>query len=147
MHKKSIVLKMIRDDCAKGIRFSSAVKNAGVNLQTVVNWRNKRPMIDDYCTKIVYQREEKIVDMIEDALAKRCLSGKASPAEIIFYLCNRRSKKWKRYDKEVVVDNSKHYHYTKFNDKELIDQARKEGIDIPDSVKRRIRDESKQQPA
>lgn len=46
-----------------------------------------------------------------------------------------------------LVDNSQHFHFTKLDDKALIDTARKEGISLPPAIEERIGASSEEQPA
>jgi len=113
MLKKSDVLRQIREQCEKGIRYTNALKRINVNgvirkvnPQTIENWRKKYPRIERYCLaiqKLPDIAEEKITDAVENKLKDRLLKGEASAAEYIFYLCNRRPDKWKR---NALVNNT-----------------------------------------
>lgn len=136
MLKKSVVLKQIREQCERGVRYTHALRNIiiggtrrKVSPATLKYWR-VRPMIDSYIDYCVNIRDEKITDKIEDKLNDRILQGEASPAEIIFYLCNRRVNRWKRHD--TLVDHSTHYHFTTI--KEAIENASNNGAKARDRV-------------
>ena len=108
MYKKADTIRAIRKLMEGGTRYTVSCRQIVKTPQTIENWRNKYPRVERYFTKLMDKREDRITDGIEDKLADRCLRGEASPAEIIFYLCNRRSHKWKRMD-SPLVDQSQHH--------------------------------------
>lgn len=115
MLKKLEILKQIRAQCEKGKRYSHVLNNLTVNgikrkisRQTIENWRDKKPKtIGKYIDYCIWVRDEKTVDTIEETLEQRLLDKEASSTEYIFYLCNRRPERWKRYDdRGVLIDQS-----------------------------------------
>lgn len=61
--------------------------------------------------------EEKRVDAVEKAFLKKLLSGEASAACYVFYLCNRASDRWKHVQTvanvaSVTVHNEKESEHT-----------------------------------
>jgi hypothetical protein len=111
MYKKAETIRNIRQLMEKGEKYTRACERIVKRAQTIENWRNKYPRIDRYFLSLIDKREEKIIDAVELKLEDRILKGEASPAEIIFYLANRRSGRWKRHD-GVIIDQSQHNHFT-----------------------------------
>ena len=77
-----------------GTRYTRACNQVVNTHQTIENWRNKKPLLDRYFLKLLYKRDERITDAVEDKLSDRLVKGEATPTEYIFYLVNRRPKKW-----------------------------------------------------
>lgn len=120
MFRKSVVLKQIRIQCEKGVRYTEALKNIyldgvlrKISYQTLENWRNERPMIERYITTLMQKRDAKIDDAVENKFIDRLLKGEASPVEYMFFLCNRKPHKWQ------------HKHQLEYSGKIEIEQVEK----------------------
>lgn len=138
MYKKSKIMREIRTLCNKGTRYSAALRQLKVNQQTIENWRNSRPMLEGYFLKVIDSVDERRTDAVEDTLFDRIIKSVASPAEIIFYLANRRPNRWKRQDNGMHFDQSQHYHFTRMSDEQLLNEIRKTESDLFGKIKGRI---------
>ena len=74
----------------------------------------------------------------ETRLVKLGLSKNANPAMAIFALKNVAGWRDSADLGNPLIDQSTHYHFTKLNDKELIDKARASGINIPPGIEGRL---------
>jgi hypothetical protein len=96
MFKKSKTLKIIRQQLEAGSQLGVALKTAGVRSYYTLNrWRQHKPRIDRYITECILRCDNRRVVAVEDALFKKLIDRKASPAEYIFFLTNRAADKWK----------------------------------------------------
>ena len=138
MYKKAETIRAIRKKMEAGNKYVAACESIVKRAYTIELWRNQYPRLDRYFLKLMDKRDDKIVDAIELKLEDRILKGEASPAEVIFYLCNRRPKKWKRGDNGILFDQSQHYHFTKMTDEQLINEIRKTESDLLGGIKSRI---------
>ncbi len=78
-----------------GIRYTEACLEVVTAAYTIKTWREKHPRLDRYFKKLMHRRDDNILRKIETSLEGRLIDGKASAAELIFYLCNRASQRWK----------------------------------------------------
>ena len=105
MHKRSAMLKVIRENLGKGAGVMNACNAAGVPYGTVWHWRNKKPMVERYFKKILTQR----VQLVEDALYKGALAGNTTAQ--IFYLKNK-GEGWS--DNQPLIQQNITQNYVEF---------------------------------
>lgn len=131
MYKKLEKLKLIRRSLEAGNLLGIALRSCGIrSYYTLDLWRQKNTRIDKYITACLAKQNDKRIDAVEDAHFKKMIDGSGSAADYIFYLCNRRPKKWKRQDNGVYIDQSIHTHFTKMTDEQLINEIRKTESDL-----------------
>jgi len=110
MYRKSVILKQIRENLAKGAGVYNACEAVGIPYGTLWSWRNKYPRVDRYFAKILTQR----VQLVEDALYKGALSGNTTAQ--IFYLKNRGTG----WSDGPLIDQSQHTHVTIFRNPKAV---------------------------
>jgi hypothetical protein len=72
----------------------------GRSIWTVLGWRVADPKFDAEWTSVREAIDEARTDIVEDNMFIRAASARANPAESIFWLKNRRKKRWK--DKQEI---------------------------------------------
>ena len=96
MFIKSRTLKLIRADLERGARLVIALKRAGIKSpQTFYRWTNRKPSLKRYVDECTRRGAHTEGMMVEQALAKKCIEGKASAADYELYLTNRLAQRWK----------------------------------------------------
>ncbi len=104
MYNKLKVLREMRKHLTNGSLLSTSIERAGVkSVHTVANWRKTSPRIDRYVKACMERSDDKRTDIVEDAFMKKLASGEGSPTDYIFYLTNRRPKRWKHQNAQVNV--------------------------------------------
>lgn len=86
----------------QGQSMIATAKAIGIDPCTLYEWMKKDP---DFEAQVDAIRDSRHI-MVEETLYGRILSGKCSPAEIIFYLKNRAPKRWKDKQIHKVEDSS-----------------------------------------
>ena len=103
MYKKREQIRIIRAGLEAGNLLGKSIAMSKVKcFQTIDDWRHKPARFSKFwhlrCDRLLTlcqeKSENKRVDAVEDAQFNRLIKGEASPAEYIFYLCNRRKDKW-----------------------------------------------------
>ena len=103
MYKRREIIKIIRASLEDGNLLGKSIAKTKVRCyQTIDDWRHKPAKFSRFwnlrCDRLISicqeKSENKRVDAVEDKQFGRLLDGTASPAEYIFYLCNRRPEKW-----------------------------------------------------
>ena len=90
--QKTRVLEILADQFGS---LTKAAHELDVDAVTLWRWRQTDEAFDRAVNEAVEDAEPRRVQMVEDALYVRCLKGKASAAEVIFYLINRGGGRWK----------------------------------------------------
>lgn len=78
----------------RGLNYVPACEGAPLSTNTMMRWRRENPRLDRLILAAMGKSDEKRTDAVEDAMFRRLANGNATPAEYIFYLCNRRPQKW-----------------------------------------------------
>ena len=96
MYKRLEKLKIIRRELENAKCLGAAQRISGLKSpDTLFRWRKpKGSRIDRYIIACQERSQERRDDAVEDKQFDRLIKGEASPAEYIFYLVNRRPKKW-----------------------------------------------------
>lgn len=102
MKKSQKKIADVLDLLRNGQSMISTAKAVGVDVTTLYLWMEKDPEFEAQVNAI---RDARHV-IVEETLYGRILSGKSSPAEIIFYLKNRAPKRWKDKQVHKVEDSS-----------------------------------------
>lgn len=102
MHVKRKIRKRIKDEIRKGTDLYIACKKAGISYPGFFLWGKKNPRQRMWHQMCVDYKENIQIDAVESAHRAKMLSGKAHPADYIFYLCNKRPERWKRQDQTVL---------------------------------------------
>ena len=98
--KKTISrLKNIFRSLQAGSSIVDACRAVGIDYTTLYSWEQKDQRLKEKIEGIIDSR----VLVVEDKLYSRLVKGEASPAEYIFYLCNRAQDRWKR---NALVNNT-----------------------------------------
>ena len=98
--KKTISrLKNIFRSLQSGSSIVDACRAVGIDYTTLYSWEQKDQRLKEKIEGIIDSR----VLVVEDKLYSRLVKGEASPAEYIFYLCNRAQDRWKR---NALVNNT-----------------------------------------
>ncbi len=66
----------------------------GIGARYLFRLRERDAEFDEQVRIAMAAADEFRVSMVEDTLYRRLIAGKASPAEVIFYLVNRASHRW-----------------------------------------------------
>ena len=104
--KKTISrLKTIFRSLQSGSSIVDACRGVGIDYTTLYSWEQKDRRLKEKIENIIDSR----VLMVEDKAYSRLIKGEASPAEYIFYLCNRAPHRWKR---DALIEQSQHFHLT-----------------------------------
>ena len=91
--KKTISrLKNIFRSLQSGSSIVDACRAVGIDYTTLYSWEQKDQRLKEKIEGIIDSR----VLVVEDKLYSRLIKGEASPAEYIFYLCNRAQDRWRR---------------------------------------------------
>ena len=89
---KSRVVEVLGEATGSLIKAAYELK---VNPVTIWRWRKSDPEWDKEVSKVIEESEARRAQTVEDALFARLIAGKASAAEVCFYLCNRAPERWK----------------------------------------------------
>jgi len=87
------------------VSLAKAARRAGACRVTVWRWRRDDPDFDQALTEAQKYQDEVRCAVIEDALFERVLSGRCSTGELVFFLCNRSSKRW-RHVQTIKAEHS-----------------------------------------
>jgi len=90
---KAKFLEALRGD--KPLAMDRAARRAGVNRVTVWRLRQDDPDFDQAVREAQDHQDSLRVQVVEDCLFDRLAKGTASPAETIFFLCNRAPARWR----------------------------------------------------
>lgn len=74
---------------------AGAAEEAGVSTSTIWRMRAADPEFDAKVLLVLKDLDGLRVQLVEDSLFQRLQEGKASAAEVIFFLCNRDPKRWR----------------------------------------------------
>lgn len=104
MYNKRIKISLIVKELRKGNYYVDAIHNSGIKChETVRIWRTRpqkfskfwHARLDTLLTRAWKMAEEMRVDAVEKSFLKKLLSGEASAACYVFFLCNRAPDRWK----------------------------------------------------
>ncbi len=96
MYKKREIIHKVTSELRANKSLSIALENTELKSKmTFYNWMYKNPRLMKLIRKLEERCDGVRVDMVEDALFNKLISGKAHPAEYIFFLCNRGNGRWK----------------------------------------------------
>lgn len=73
----------------------TAAAAIGVGRTTIWRWRQADPAFDKAVSDLQASIDAKRLQLVEDANFERIIAGKASAAEVIFYLVNRGGGRWR----------------------------------------------------
>jgi hypothetical protein len=104
MLSKARVLRILRTALISGVTYTEAWKKAGIkSTRTLYTWRKKDARIDRYIKACMEMRDEKQVNVVEDAYFNKLASGNGSGSEYEHYLSNRCPERWKSKNALVNV--------------------------------------------
>jgi hypothetical protein len=112
MYIKRKIRKKIKDEIRKGTDLVVACKKAGITFSGFSLWGKTNPRQKQWHKMCVHYKEDIQIDAVESAHRRKMLSGKAHPADYIFYLCNKRPDKWKRQENTVLNVSQTNTQYT-----------------------------------
>jgi len=102
MKKTQKRVSSILADLRGGHSLLSCCKAANIDPHTFYNWMEQDPKLKAEVNAVRDSRHL----LVEETVYGRIISGKASPAEIIFYLKNRAPERWKDKQRVEIEDNS-----------------------------------------
>ena len=74
---------------------TDAAKAVSRELITIWRWRQADKTFDEAVREAQHTADSVRIGLVEDSLYERLVTGKASPAECIFFLCNRAPARWR----------------------------------------------------
>jgi transposase-like protein len=116
--KKSRVVELIEGGVKNLTEIAGEV---GVDERTIYRWRKADRAFDISCEAALEESDKVRIHKVEDSLYRRLEDGKASAAEMVFYLVNRAPHRWRHVQTVQHTGHVKHevWDLSQFNDKEL----------------------------
>jgi hypothetical protein len=91
--------KGLLEELSKGtVSLQAAARSIGRDPRTVYRWRAADPEFDAQVRAAAEESDKVRVALVEDSYFARLVSGKASAAEMIFFLTNRDPERWKHWN-------------------------------------------------